>query len=306
MDAEEHFEQAKAAAARPILQSEDVLDDGDRRSLEYQIILDQEAQAFQDIAWKSETNYHREIREIDTMPTAFCGPATPDALKQTALERHVDTMITLGRRYLPFGETFHNFLEGEFADAVRSGSVDLALTMIPLGKIASSIGRAVKPLAAPVVAAFEKQAIRYGARVTDKLPGLFNNPDVMKRGMMYEDHVAKLLPPELQRLKPNHPTFDFFDRISRKAVSVKSLDTQTAARLADPTQIYKSIRQNINKARDYSGGKVRDILKKEQILSKELRVGVPVETNTVQWQQVLRAMQYGKENGVEVIIEAIK
>jgi filamentous hemagglutinin len=126
----------------------------------------------------------------------------------------------------------------------------------------------------------------------------------MKRGVEYENHVAKGIP-EGWRLKPNHPTFDFYDKVSGKAVSVKSLDTQTAPRLADPTQIYKSIRQNVNKARDYAGGE-RAVFTKNQILSRELHIGVPVQTNKTQWQHIQRAIQYGKDNGVAIIIEAVK
>lgn len=121
-------------------------------------------------------------------------------------------------------------------------------------------------------------------------------------GVGYEDFVAESVP---GRLKPNHPTFDFFDRKTRHAISVKSMDTQTAARLADPTQIYKTLQKNINKTVNYCGKGVVQV-RPEEILSRELRVGVPLETNQAQWQQILRGVQYGKSKGVDVIIEALK
>lgn len=66
----------------------------------------------------------------------------------------------------------------------------------------------------------------------------WKNPDITSRGLIYEDLVM----PELEgtgamRLAPNTNTFDAFNRRTGHAISVKSLDTQTHARLIDPRQM---------------------------------------------------------------------
>lgn len=296
---QEKFEQAKVEAAQPLYDTEDILVDDDSRSLTYQIVLNQEQEAKENFARKAEAEYRQELREIDTLSKASWGRATPEFLRVTARQKLLDATVSWGCQYIPFYQHFHNLLESEFMEALKGGTVEAALWMIPVGKVAEFL---TKPIAKPVMKILEKQAKRYGAKVVDKLPNLFKNPDVMKRGLEYENYVAESVP---GRLQPNHPTFDFFNRETRHATSVKSMDTQTAAKLANPKQIYQTMKRNIDKAVNYNGKGVVQV-RPEEILSRELRVGIPIETNPSQWQQIQRAIEYGRLNKVDVIIEALK
>lgn len=62
---------------------------------------------------------------------------------------------------------------------------------------------------------------------------------IYEQGMSYEDAVARTLPSHA-RLPKNFKTFDFYDRATGTAISVKTLNTTTPAKVADPKQIYYS------------------------------------------------------------------
>lgn len=64
----------------------------------------------------------------------------------------------------------------------------------------------------------------------------------MKQGMLWEDYVGKSLPADA-RLPKNFKTFDYYDGATKTATSVKSMDTQTMAKLANPNQVYSSIKE---------------------------------------------------------------
>lgn len=303
LETQDHFEKAKEEAARPIQQTEDVLEESDPRSLAYQILLKQEEAAAETFAEKAVAEYQEEIQEINRMTATSHPKIVSECLRGAARQKLIDAIVIWSYRWVPLYGTFHDLLEGKFKSALKSGVVDTAWMLLPFGKIAQTTSTSVQTIARPITQALEKQAQRFGAKIvaSKKLTGLFKEPDIMARGMRYENYVAGELS---GRLKPGHPVFDFFNRNTGLAVSVKSMDTQTAARLADPTQVYKTLRGNINKAINYTG--IRGNITKAEILSRELRVGVPLETNQAQWQQILRAIEYGKSNGVRVVIEALK
>lgn len=121
--------------------------------------------------------------------------------------------------------------------------------------------------------------------------------------MPWEDYLAGQLPSS-SRLPPNFKTFDFYDIDSGNAISAKTLDTTTPSRLADPSRVYSSLKGNIDSVVNFdkpytlSGTTLDPAL----ITSRELQVAVPAETTPAQWQQIEQAIQYGKSNGVNVIV----
>jgi len=69
----------------------------------------------------------------------------------------------------------------------------------------------------------------------------------MKQGMPREDYVGTTLPADA-RLPKNFRTFDYYDHVTKTAVSAKSLDTQTAPKLNNPKAVYYSVKGNIDAA----------------------------------------------------------
>ena len=133
----------------------------------------------------------------------------------------------------------------------------------------------------------------------------WKNPDITARGLIYEDLVM----PELEksgatRLAPNTNTFDAFNRRTGHAISVKSLDTQTRARLIDPRQMEHLLNRYVNKMQNFKGIKeTKNQLFKitpDMVKSSEIRVGVPRETTMEQWQALQRSVVKAEQQGVKI------
>ena len=126
------------------------------------------------------------------------------------------------------------------------------------------------------------------------------------QGMPWENYLATKLPVG-SRLPPNFNTFDFFDDISGVATSAKSLDTLTPAKLANPSQIYSSLRGNIDAVADFESARLSNtIVKAEEISQRVLEVAIPAGTTPAQWDQIAKAIQYGQGRGVIVKVTQIK
>ncbi|WP_252187026.1 endonuclease toxin domain-containing protein [Escherichia coli] len=128
----------------------------------------------------------------------------------------------------------------------------------------------------------------------------------MKQGMPWEDYVGTTLPAN-SRLPQNFKTFDYYDEASRVAVSAKSMDTQTMAKLANPNQVYYSIKGNIDAAAKFEKASLSGVnIDSSMIASKEVRLAVPANTTKTQWTEINRAVEYGKSQGVKVTVTQVK
>lgn len=129
---------------------------------------------------------------------------------------------------------------------------------------------------------------------------------IMGQGMPWEDFLAAKMPAG-SRLPQNFKTFDFYDPLSGVATSAKTLDTTTAAKLSDPTQVYSSLKGSIDAAADFPGYRLSGVsLTPEMIASRNLQVAVPAGTTPAQWQQINNAVRYGAGKGVNVVITVTK
>ncbi|MBP2851788.1 VENN motif pre-toxin domain-containing protein [Dickeya oryzae] len=128
----------------------------------------------------------------------------------------------------------------------------------------------------------------------------------IKQGMPWEDYVGKALP-ENARLPQNFKTFDYYDPMTKTAVSAKSMDTQTMAKLANPNQVYSSIKGNIDAAAKFDSYTLsRRTLDSSMITSREVQLAVPTATTSAQWTEINRAIEYGKNKGVTVKVIQVK
>ncbi|WP_455818042.1 hemagglutinin repeat-containing protein [Pseudomonas cerasi] len=128
----------------------------------------------------------------------------------------------------------------------------------------------------------------------------------MKQGMPWEDYVGKSLPADA-RLPQNFKTFDYYDGATKTAVSAKSMDTQTMAKLANPNQIYSSIKGNINAAAKFERSELSgQVLNSSMITNREIQLAIPASTTKAQWVEINRAIEYGKSQGVTVKVTQVK
>ncbi|WP_427036349.1 hemagglutinin repeat-containing protein [Enterobacter asburiae] len=128
----------------------------------------------------------------------------------------------------------------------------------------------------------------------------------IKQGMPWEDYVGSSLPSSA-RLPQNFKTFDYYDVSTKTAVSAKSLDTQTMAKLANPNQIYSSIKGNIDAAAKFDTYTLsRKTIDSSMIANREVQLAVPATTTKTQWTEINRAIEYGKSQGVTVKVTQVK
>lgn len=73
---------------------------------------------------------------------------------------------------------------------------------------------------------------------------------IKRQGMPREGYLGTQLPAG-SRPPPNFKTFDFFDEATGISISAKTLDTTTAAKLANQSQVYSSLKVNIDAAANF-------------------------------------------------------
>jgi filamentous hemagglutinin len=130
---------------------------------------------------------------------------------------------------------------------------------------------------------------------------------IQEQGLPFENYLEGQMATGT-RLPANFKTFDFFDAETGLATSVKTLDTTTAAKVIDPGQVYSSIKGNVDSVVNFSGapslsGRTVDAAK---ITTREVQLAVPAGTNSAQWAQINKAIQYGQSQGVAVRVTVVK
>ena len=189
-----------------------------------------------------------------------------------------------------YSTTYSGSFDGMAAQSLADA---LPLTPIGIGDIAAGL-QALKGLGSTL----------FGTGVLDA--GIQWGKGIMGQGMPWEDFLATQMP-SASRLPPNFKTFDFFDPASGSATSAKTLDTTTQARLANPTQVYSSLKTSIDAAANFPGYELSGVsLTPDMISSRSLQVAVPSATTPAQWQQINNAVQYGASKGVKVTVTVTK
>jgi filamentous hemagglutinin len=131
-----------------------------------------------------------------------------------------------------------------------------------------------------------------------------------ERGYAFEKFLEGLFPGA--KLPDRFKIFDFFrveDQVARTgtAISAKTLDTNTLARIAKPETVRHTINGYINKMLDFTEYELEKFkLTFSQITAKELHLAIPANTSAVHMQQINRSIQYGLDNGVKVFITKVK
>ncbi|MDR1401961.1 MAG: hypothetical protein LBI81_03350 [Puniceicoccales bacterium] len=142
--------------------------------------------------------------------------------------------------------------------------------------------------------------------VSYKTLGLKKGYSWLDFGKKFEDHLAatKYVPGD--RFPEHFKTFDFFDKENGIAISAKTLDTK-ANSYNNPAKIGGTIRDYIKKTVDFEEHKLSGTsLTKDMIKGRKLELGIPTKTTPVQRQHIMEAVEFGKSEGVEVVITEIE
>jgi filamentous hemagglutinin len=106
-------------------------------------------------------------------------------------------------------------------------------------------------------------------------------------------------------LPPGSTGFDLFSEATGEATSAKTLDTRTTTRIMKPQKIYEKVQEYVDDVVNYEPSKKSDI-DPELISSKTIQLAIPEHTSPEQWRYLLRAIIYGKDNGVKIVITRIR
>jgi filamentous hemagglutinin len=111
--------------------------------------------------------------------------------------------------------------------------------------------------------------------------------------------------PNAKLLPPRSTGFDLFEDTTGEAISAKTLDTKTMTYIRKPQEIYKKVQRYVGDVLDYGPCKDTD-LDPAAIQSKTIQLAIPEHTSPEQWRYLLRAIVYGKDNGVKIVITRIR
>jgi filamentous hemagglutinin len=105
------------------------------------------------------------------------------------------------------------------------------------------------------------------------------------------------------RLPENFKTWDYYDDATGRAISVKTLDTTTDAKVEKPEQVYYRLKKCLDDAANFEKYTLgQTTVTTANISSREVHVLVPNVTTPEQWAQIDRAMAYAKQQGVTLKI----
>jgi len=107
------------------------------------------------------------------------------------------------------------------------------------------------------------------------------------------------------RLKPKATGFDLFNQVTKEAISAKTMNTLSISYIKRPQKIYETVTGYVNKAVNYKRVKQID-LDPADIDSKSIYLAIPEWTSPIQWRYLMRAIIYGKDNGVSVMIIRVR
>jgi len=229
-----------------------------------------------------------------------------NAAENTALETVWD-LVSFGASVAELGIAIK---DGDTIDILLAGgSVVIDGAAIILPGIPGGAGMALKATREGGTAAVRLFDRATGATIavakqTDT--GIVWGRGIQGQGMPWEDTVARRMPAG-SRLPQNFKTFDFFDEATRTAVSAKTLDTTTPAKVRRPEQVYHAMKRSVDAAASFTEhGLSGMVVHSSKIAVRRVEMAIPAQTTPAQWEQVRRAVTYAKDQGVDLIITVIQ
>ena len=121
----------------------------------------------------------------------------------------------------------------------------------------------------------------------------------------WQPYVASRIP-DSTRLPETSKAFDHFNEITGEAVSDKTMNTLTVARIKNPQSIYYKLKTYIDDAKNYDEPRVDTDVPPVGITSREIQLAIPEYTSPRQWLYLNLGIGYGRRHGVSVVITRIR
>lgn len=192
--------------------------------------------------------------------------------------------------------------------------VDVAGAAWAVGNAPATIRPAIKPgfeteTAEPAEPSLPKPApgeIEGSGGIVDReKAGIIWGGSIEEQGERWEDYNAEQNP-ATRKLPPGSKAFDRIDEDTGEAISDKTLNTLSVSYIKKPASIYGTLKRYIDAVAGYDTPRVAADLDPEVIKSKTLQLAIPEYTSPTQWRYLYRAILYGREHGVSVVITKVR
>jgi filamentous hemagglutinin len=150
-----------------------------------------------------------------------------------------------------------------------------------------------------------------GATGTQKFWQAGANP----RGYTAENYMVRISQPGTKKLPYGFKTFDIAHGTENaiKAISVKTLDTMTPARVANPRQVFYTINKHVRDMMNFTIDRRRDTLTgevvriaRDNIASRELQLAIPTNSSPAAMREVTNAIEKAVFENEDLFVKVIK
>ncbi|WP_158598497.1 phage minor head protein [Notoacmeibacter ruber] len=131
---------------------------------------------------------------------------------------------------------------------------------------------------------------------------------IRQQGDPFEAHLAKegKLGLWLHTIAPNFKTFDFWDKVSKTATSVKTIDVWKKSYTDDPRRIFHRLKGYIDKMHHFGRDMRNDFeLSADEIVVKRLELAIPRGVSSGQLNEIRRAIAYAESLKIEMIVTVV-
>jgi hypothetical protein len=206
-----------------------------------------------------------------------------------------------------------------FGSGNATKTAQLAGKTVPIPELATTVNRTAKIAEFEMAVAGSGDRILYNLRAvetskqyskflneTPKYKGRVNwaEKDLGKRGLDYENKVCKSKEfADFIKCPDGAEAFDMYHFGTDHGLSIKTLDTQTPARLADPSQITSTLNSYITKMNNFKGirrGKFK--VESKQVKLMTMYVGVPNGTTQIQFKAIQKSARTAELNDIKLVV----
>lgn len=121
----------------------------------------------------------------------------------------------------------------------------------------------------------------------------------------WQPYVANQIPDATPKPETSK-VFDLFNQITGEAISDKTMNTLTVARINNPLSIYRKLKTYVDLAENYDEPRVDSDVPPAKITSKTIQLAVPEYTSPRQWLYLNLGIGYARRHGVLVVITRIR
>jgi filamentous hemagglutinin len=154
-----------------------------------------------------------------------------------------------------------------------------------------------------------KPSAGLGGIVSLEESGMLWGQGIGKQGKPFEAFVQGKLPEgtkDLNAIKGNFKVFDHYHPETGIATSTKTLDTASKT-YQNPANINRQLNKYVDDMVKFPGdGKGDFVITNSDISSKQMQLGIPHHATPAQLQAISQSIEYGRSQGITIIVTKVK